>query len=175
MTNSNFRWLTYDIDNSIVLKVVNELDDRQTTVYNVLDVLEVDGDKIDVKTANIDDLTNLLTIGIVRFANVNNQNDILDIPFRNLYKLYESSSVLGNGENKYILSSSLDCFAVISGKTHKLLKIFPVLIRDISDDLKEVIKIAYSFGSYGMQEKFDALSEITMINHRRLLVDRKGR
>ena len=33
------------------------------------------------------------------------------------------------------------------------------------------MKIASVFGSYGMQEKMDALNEITLINHRRLKND----
>ena len=37
---------------------------------------------------NIDDLTNLLTVGMVRFCNITDSQDILDVPFRNLYKLY---------------------------------------------------------------------------------------
>lgn len=174
MINKNFKWLTYDIDSSMVLKVIYPYGEKNSelAIYNVVDVLGVTGDQLNVKTANIDDLTNLLTVGIVRFANVNNQGAILDIPFRNLYLLYENSNVLGNPTNKYLSSSSLDSFAIIDGNMQKEMVIFPVLIRDVSDDLKKVMEIAYKFGGYGMQEKFDALSKVTMINHRRLVADR---
>ena len=87
--NSNFKWLTRDIDNSLILKVL--YNDSDYAVFNVLDVLEVTGDRLDVETANIDDLTNLLTVGMVRFYNINDVSDIVDIPFRNLYNLYYKS------------------------------------------------------------------------------------
>ena len=53
--------------------------------------------------------------------------------------------------------------------------ILSALINEVSDDLNEVMKIAYEFGDYGMQEKFDALSKMTLINHRRLLNGEKER
>ena len=55
------------------------------------------------------------------------------------------------------------------------LLVFSGVIGDVSDDLKDVMEIAYMFGSYGMQEKFDALNKITIINHQRLVNDKKER
>ena len=173
MTNNNFKWLTYDIDSSMVLKVIYDKDkiDSDYAIYNVIDVLEVTGDKLDIETANIDDLTNLLTVGIVRFVNVSDINDVLDIPFRNLYKLYENSNILGEKSDKMMSFEEMNVFSVIDGNFRNNYLIFSTLIDDISDDLYDVMKIAYEFGSYGMQEKFDALTKITMINHRRIIND----
>ena len=85
--SDNFKWLAGDIDNTLVLKVVSMDNDKEISygAFVVYDILETDGGKIDVKTANIDDLTSLLTLGMIRFVNVGNNNDILDIPFRNIY------------------------------------------------------------------------------------------
>lgn len=172
--NNNFKWLANDIDNSLVLKVVSNDGNVNYGVYCVMDVLEVDGDKIDVKTANIEDLTSLLTLGMIRFINISNNNDILDIPLRNIYLLYKNARVLGDEKIGRLLSfKELDVFSVINDKMVDNLFVFSGVIGECSDDLKCVIETAYMFGSYGMQEKFNALYNITMLNHRRLVNDKK--
>lgn len=176
--NNNFKWLTGDIDKTLVLKVLYKKDNikEEYGVFNVIDVLETTGDLLEVETANIDDLTKFLTMGIVRFVNVSDSSDILDIPFRNLYKLYQGANVLGEiTEVQYIPFQELDTFSVIDGTIRNDLFVFSATISEVTQDLDEVMKIAYEFGSYGMQEKFDALSKITVINHRRLINDEKER
>lgn len=177
MMNNNFKWLANDIDNTLVLKVVsNENNEINYGTYCVMDVLEVDGDKINVATANIDDLTGLLTLGMVRFINISNSNDILDIPLKKIYLLYKNARFLENENKGRLLSfKELDVFSVINGKMRDDLLVFSGVIRECSDDLKNVMEIAYLYGSYGMQEKFDALCKITMINHQRLANDKKER
>lgn len=177
MTNSNFKWLTGDIDSSLILKIIYKKNSVQEeyAIFNVYDVLEVTGDKLEVETANIDDLTNLLTIGMVRFININDKSDVLDIPFRNLYMLYEDGNMLGENTQKLIPFSKLDIFSVIDGTIRNDFLVFSAIINNISDDLREVMKIASEYGSYGMQEKFDALTRVNMINHRRLVDDIKNK
>ena len=176
MMDGNFKWLTGDIDSSLILKVIYKKDKiyDNYAVFNVYDVLEVTGDKLDVETANIDDLTNLLTIGIVRFVNINDISDVLDIPFRNLHMLYKNGNILGESTENLIQFSKLDTFSVIDGTIRNDFLVFSSIINEVSDDLMEVMKIASEFGSYGMQEKFDALTKVTMINHRRLVNDIKN-
>lgn len=176
--DKNFRWLENDIDNTLILKIVYEEDNdiKLYGIFNVMDVLELTGDELEIETANIDDLTNLLTLGIVRFVNISDNGDILDISFKNLYRLYENANVLGeNNHQKLISSEDLDTFAIIDGKVQKNFFISSALINQASDDLMEVMKIACEFGGYGMQEKFDALSKITVINHKRLVNEEKER
>ena len=178
MANRNFKWLTRDIDNTLVLKVVYKKNDIQEDygVFNISDVLETTGEELDVETANIDDLTKFLTMGIVRFTNVSDVSDILDIPFRNLYLLYENANMVGTiYEEKLISFGELDTFSVIDGTIRNDLLVFSATISETTDDLKEVMKIAYEYSRYGMQEKLEALNRITMINHRRLINDEKER
>lgn len=180
MTNKNFKWLANDIDSSIVLKVINKEDGKEVNYgsFCVKEILETDGDVLDVTTANIDDLTNLLTLGIVRFTRIDNNGDILDIPFRNLYLLYKNASVLGVDEHirgRLLSFKELELFSVIGGKVRDDLSVFSCVIMDVSDELREVMEISSAFGGYGMQEKFDALTKITMINHRRLIEDERHR
>ena len=179
MTNkNNFKWLMNDIDKTLILKVIYKKDSKEEEygVFNVLDVLETTGDELEVKTANIDDLTNLLTLGIVRFVNMLDSSDILDIPFRNLYLLYKNASVLGGSDSGRMMSlSELDIFSVIDGTVRNEFLVLSAVISDATEELTEVMKIAHEFGNYSMQEKFDALSKITVINHRRLVADEKER
>ena len=174
--NKNFKWLTNDIDNTLVLKFIykNDNGDEEYYVFNVLDVLETTGDKLEVKTANIDDLTNFLSLGMVRFVNVSDKTDIIDIPFKKLYLLYENAYVLGEiKEGKMMSFKELDIFSVIDGVINMDdVLISSSVINTISDDLNEVMRISYEFDGYSMQEKFDAMSRVTVINHRRLIVDK---
>lgn len=169
--NSNFKWLAHDIDNSLILKVV--YGDGDYAVFNILDVLEVTGDKLTIETANIDDLTNLLTVGMVRFYNIDDTHDIIDVPFRNLYKLYYRDGVLlEEMQNKVVSFSSLDVFSIIDGTVSNDYKIVSSVFSKPTEELDKVMKIANNFSSYDMQGKFNAMSEVTMINHKRLKEDK---
>lgn len=175
--NYNFKWLKNDIDSTLVIKIAGDSFEKEHQgIYCIYDVLESDFDKISIKFANIDDLTNLLTLGVVRFINVINKNDILDIPFRNLYKLYENANVLGAEQIGRLLSfKELEVFSVLNGEVRDDLMLYSAVIDDVSEELNEVMKIAYDFNSYGMQQKFDALYRITDINHQRLVEDKKNK
>lgn len=177
MTNNNFKWLINDINSSLVLKVIYKKNDvrEEYAIFDVFDVVGATGDKINIETANIDDLTKFLTLGMVRFVNTDDISDILDVPFRNLNMLYQNGNIIGVDTNKLIPMSKLESFSIIDGSVKNEYFVFSALINDISDDLKEMMKIASEFGSYGMQEKFVALDKITMINHYRLMEDNKNR
>lgn len=177
MANDNFKWLTYDIDSSIVLKVVRKNNDKidDCVIFNVIDVLDVSGNSLNIMTANIDDLTNLLTIGIVRFANMGDLSDVIDIPFRNLYKLYENSNRLGEDISIGLSFLDIDAFSVIDGSVRSDCMVYSTIINDVSSDLSRVMEIACEFGSYRMMKKFEVLSEITLINHKRLVNDKISR
>lgn len=171
--NKNFVWLKNDIYSTLVIKVMYDKD-TLFGVFNISDVLETTGEGLEVVTANIDDLTNFLSLGIVRFVNVIGENDVLDIPFRNLYKLYENASVLGvKEEGKLISFQEVDAFAVINGVVINDLLVSCSLVDKVSNDLNDVMKIASEFGNYSMQEKFDAMTKVTMVNHRRLMFEAK--
>ena len=177
MANDNFKWLTYDIDSSIVLKIIYKNNGKveDYAIFNIIDVLDVSGESLNIMTANIEDLTNLLTIGIVRFANMGDLSDVIDIPFRNLYKLYKNSNKLGDNESLMLSFSDIDAFSVIDGSVRSNCMICSTIINDVSSDLSRVMEIASEFGSYRMMKKFEALSEITVINHRRLVNDKINR
>ena len=178
MTENNFKWLINDIDNSLVLKVIYKNNDviEEYGVFNVSDVLETPCDELEISTGNINDLTNLLTLGVVRFININDYKDVLEIPFRKLYLLYKNGNMLGeNNENKLISFQELDTFSIIDGTIRNDLLVFSAVIDKPSIEFEEVMKISYEYGSYCMKEKMDALNKITIINHKRIVSDEKER
>ena len=173
---NNFEWLTGDIDNSLVLKVVYKKDNiyEEYGVFNIGEVLETPCDELDVASGNIYDMTNLLTLGVVRFVNVSDRADVLEIPFKKMYFLYKNSNILGEEEQDKLISfGELDTFSIIDGTIRNDLLVFSAVINEPTDDLKEVMKVAAEYGEYGMQEKTDALRKITVVNHRRIVNDRK--
>ena len=176
--DKNFKWIMQDIDSTLILKVVYIKNGIQEEygIFNVVDVLETPCDKLEIDTGNINDLTNLLTLGIVRFTNIIDSSDVLEIPFRKLYLLYKNASVLTEEtEGKLIPFSELDTFSVIDGTIRNDLLLFSCQIDKVSDELSNVMKIAYEYSEYNMQEKFSALNKITEINHRRLIDESKDR
>lgn len=171
---NNYYWLKNDIESSLILKVYSN-NESVIGTYEIQDVLETDGDDLNIKPANIDDLTNLLSLGIVRFTNIINSNDIIDIPFRNIYKLYINANVLETQQQgKRISLKELDGFAVINKQIKENLIIYPAIYNNISEDLLQIIKTSSEFGNYGMQQKFDALSDINLLNHKRVNEDNKS-
>ena len=178
MTNNNFKWLINDIDSSLILKVIYKKENviEEYGAFNVNDVLETPCDELEISTGNINDLTNLLTLGVVRFVNINDRKDILEIPFRKLYLLYKNGNILGeNKENKLISFVDLDTFSIIDGTVRNDLLVFSAVIDKPTNELEEVMKISYEYGSYSMQEKMNALEKVTIINHRRIISDEKER
>ena len=172
----NFKWLTSDIDNSLILKVIYKNDNKyeEYGAFNISDVLETVCDELDISTGNIHDLTNLLTLGVVKFVNMSDRSDVLEIPFRKLYLLYKNANVLGDTkEEKLISFGELDTFSIIDGTVRNDLLVFSAVINEPSDDLNQVMKISYEYGNYGMQEKLEALEKITSINHKRLVREHK--
>jgi len=173
---NDFKWLVNDINSTLVLKVVSRVasDSSDYGTYCIQDILENDWDKLNIKTANIDDLTNLLTLGIVRFVNMIDSSDMLDIPFRNLYKLYDKAYVLGHEQKGNLISfKEVETFSIIDGRIRNDLMIYSAVVDKLSDDLSEIMMIASEFGRYGMQRKFDALTRVMNINHQRLIEDNK--
>lgn len=177
-SKDNFKWLIGDIDSTLVLKVVYKKENvcEDYGIFNIEDVLETPCDKLEIDAGNINDLTNLLTLGIVRFINTNNRSDVLEVPFRLLWLLYRDANVLGvENDEKFISFKELDTFSVIDGTVRNDLFVFSAKINEPSVDLRKVMEIAYEYGNYGMNEKIKALEEVDDINHKRLLTEVKNR
>ena len=174
--DKNFKWLLHDIDSTLVLKVVylDNGKEEEYGVFNVMNVLETPCEELEVDTGNINDLTNLLTLGIVRFTNMIDLRDVVEIPFKKLYLLYKNACVLEDDkEGTLIPFSDVDTFSVIDGTIRNDLLLFSATIDKVSEDLSNVMKIAYEYDGYDMQEKFNALLKITEINHRRIMTEEK--
>jgi hypothetical protein len=62
----------------------------------------------------------------------------------------------------------LDAFSIIDGTVTKDCTIVSSVITNPTDDLVKVMDVASKFSSSSMQEKFDYMSDVTFINHRRL-------
>ena len=139
MNGSNFSWLVEDIYASLIIRLYYNDEDFGT--YEACDIRDVTGSLVDIEFANIEDITNLLTLSVVRFINVIDKNSFIDIPIRNLYKLYEDD----NFENMIISErdidiKELDGFSLIDGvigNNNYRIRVF--VTNMISEDLKKKI------------------------------------
>jgi len=176
----DYEWITQDINNSILLKVVfvgENGDVEQNDVYQAVDVVDFVGNDVRVVKENVNDLINLLTVGTMRFKSVVSDS-ILDIPFNTLYKLYENANyvTLDMGvkiANRLLGLDDLNAFTIINGTVPSAnYKIIATVIGNISDYLKKLIELARDYGAMGMDEQFKALSEINQLNYDRVNSDR---
>ena len=162
----DFKWIVKEIDSSVMILLYQ--DDKMVGGYQATYILAGDMNKLEVKFANIDDLNNFINYAVVRFCDVENKYNIIDIPVRKLKQFYESSNMLGSKKEKIrIKPSELDCFSVINGKNNidgYMLEI--VSYNDVSDELKQIISIANDYQSLDMQGKFDALGSINLTNYK---------
>ncbi len=170
----NFRWLIADIYSTLFFALYNK--DEMYGTYEILNIYEANMDRLKVEDANVDDLTDLLTICVVRFVNISDEADIIDIPFRKLHMLYDNANKIQSEEEvKKIDLLELEVFALIDGFIPKNddFKVAPVVINDVSLELGKILEVSKSFGNLGMQETFDALCSIDTLNQRRMKEDRR--
>jgi len=175
--NNNFKWLVNDIYNSMILKLYYKKNNSSMMCgsFDVLDVVNTIGDELDIEFANIDDMTKLLTMGMVRFTRVDDISDIIDIPFRNLYKLCQNYNENLDG-SQVVSLEELEAFAVFDGALiNKGYYVEGCIVQELTEEIKRLIEVASGFGNLGMQEKFDALTEVNMIDYRRIQSDKKVR
>lgn len=173
MDNNDFKWIAKDIYDSLIINLFYKKNNQYILYgnYEASIVLDVVGGNIDVKFANIDDITNLITMGMVRFVNIKNESDVIDIPIRKLAVLFNNAVNIKNISDKsnLIELNKLDAFAVIGGihiKDGYFVK--TIKINDPNDSLIKLLDKAYEYGNMGMQEKFDTLSDVNMANYRRI-------
>lgn len=177
MDHYDYEWITQDINNSIILMLVEVKENgeiKQYNAYQAVDVVDIVGNDVSVGLANVNDLSNLLTIGTMRFkGNVN--SEILDVSFNNLYKLYENANVISleplkiQMVNRLLGLGDLNAFTVVNGTVPgDSYKIIATLVGEVSEDLKRLIELSRDYGMMSMDEKFKALSEINHINEQKV-------
>ncbi len=161
--NNNFKWIITALNDSLDLEVSyqNEKNEMIKTKYYADLLLETTMDKMEVMPANISDITNLLTLGIIRFKN-DNDKFIIDIPLRKIYKLYElANPIYEDGITDIVINpKELESFSILDDYFIK-----PLLKKQPINEFIKLYQVASHFLSLDMQEKFDALKEIDNINY----------
>lgn len=164
----DYEWITKDINDSIGINLLDE-SKKSIGAFEAIDVINIAGDDIRIKEANINDLTNLINIGTMRFKSYIN-DDYIDIPIRNLSKLLINPNIITIEENSLkndiIPIKSLD--ASVKYNNSLVLEGYGIIVTKIkkeSESLNKLIEIASTYGQMDMKEKFNALSEINDMNH----------
>lgn len=155
----DMNWLINEIDNNLTIILYNK--DKSLGTYHVDKVITNTQDEISIKFANIEDLNNFINLSFVRFKNTNDLKSIIDIPINKLYLLFSKLE-----KNVTIPLDDLNAFSIYKDKM--INKDYYILInqtKEISDEFKKVINIAHNYQTLGMQEKFDALEDINLINY----------
>lgn len=165
----NFKWIIDDINDSITLRIFfyNEDGNIISNTCNAIMIKKIDTSNLEVQEGNIMDMRNLL-LGMIRFYINNDNNKIIDIPFRKVLTLYEKASSLKDGsKGRSILLDEIDAFSSVD-----IIEIEPIIIEEISDDLKNFLELSSKYLNSNMQEEFDMLFKLNEINQKR--IDSKG-
>jgi len=181
MEHYDYEWVTQDINNSLILMIVNIGSNGEFNQYNsyqAIDVIDVVGNDVSIGQANVNDLSNLLTVGTMRFKGLYN-DEILDISFSNLYKLYENANYITIDNcnpkivNRLLSLDELNAFTIIDGTIpSENYKIIATVIGEVSPDLTKIIELARDYGIMSLDEKFHALSQVNQINYKRINRDK---
>ena len=111
---------------------------------------------------------NFVSHSVIRFRHDTNPENIIDIPLRNVYKLFLNSNELATINEKYLRLSKLEAFMVRDGEVkNDNYLVYAYKINEESEELNKTLKIAYEYNNLGMQEKIEALEQINLINYHR--------
>ena len=161
----DFEWLVREIDDTLFLIA----GDGKEVIgnYQANDILLETLDDALVKFANIQDLTNFINYGIIRFVNSENEDDFIDVPIINILLLYKDTNELGK-KDKIIKIEELRTYMRHNDQIISYgYIIYPYKIGKLSEDGMAILKIANSFDSLSMNEKIGALQKINLINYQK--------
>jgi len=177
MEQYDYEWITKDINDSILIEIVQVEEDGNYKKYNsyqAIDVIDCAGNDVSVGKANVNDLVNLLTIGTMRFKGITN-DEILDIPFRTLYKLYEFANSIKMEDleikiiNRLLSFDELNAFTIINETIPSdNYKIIATTFSEPTDSLNKLICFARDYVVLGLDEKFQILKELNKVNSERI-------
>ena len=162
----SFDWLISDIDASIIFML---RDGKEMLGSYSVSELKTNGlEEANIKFANINDLTNFINYTTVRFAESQNNSNIIEIPLSSLYILYQNTNEITSDKVKAITLPDLEAFGV---HNEQILRngyaIYAYKINEESEELKEVMRLTNKFASLNMNDKINALEEINLINYQR--------
>ena len=161
----DFNWIVQEVDNSIIIMLYK--DNKLVGGYQARYILAGNMYNLHVKFANVDDLDSFLNYAVIRFCDVRDSYNVIDIPISMLKKLYDGSNKLGiDFDRKRMELSELDSFAILNKKRIKEdYLVEAVSYNELSDELNKIIDIASKYRDMGMQERFDALASINLANY----------
>ena len=162
----NFDWVVQDIDESLIFILRDGKENLGS--YAVSELKTNSYDDVNVKFANINDLTNFVNYTAVRFVDSLNPENFIEVPLRNLCVLYEKNSGITEEEPQGIRLSGIDAFGINAGRAvNDGYAMYVYTINEESDDLKDLMNITHKFNELSMNDKIDALEEINLINYQR--------
>ena len=161
----DFNWIVEEIDQCIVLKLMNN--DKLIGIYQVSDI-GYDFDDVEVRFANVSDLIKFINHSGIIFRDISDSSNIIRIPIRKLLLLFSSGNKLGDNSEKSINQSTLEAFIMRDNRLlNSKYQIQSYKVTDESKELKEIMEIAYKFGSMGMQDTIEALEKVNLVNYHR--------
>ena len=159
----DFNWIVNEIDQCIILKLIN--DDKTLGIYQVSEI-GYDFDDVEVRFANVSDLIKFINHSAIIFRDVSDSSNIIRIPVRKILLLFTNSNKINDKGNKMISDDTLEAFIMYDGNLLKgKYQIHSYKVNDESEELKEIMDIAYRFGNMGMQDTIEALEKVNLLNY----------
>lgn len=164
----DFSWLIKEIDESMIFI----LRDGECVLgsYQIREIVTNVIDDVNVKFANINDLTNFINYASIRFVDSINNDNFVDIPIRKLKSLYDSANKITKETSNSIRLNEIDAFGIYNNHAVSSgYAIIPYLINfdKNGEDFNDTINIAANFLDLSMNQKIIALEKLNLINYRK--------
>lgn len=161
MNNMDFTWIIKEINNSLIIKAFYNEGNNNFLVcnYSACEILSTTGDKLIIEESNVSDISNFLNMGIIRFKN--KDDDIMDIPLRNIYLLYDHAvDFYKDNDNTDIID-----FSLVEGfSVKKIYDLQTFIISTVSSILLDILGIAKNFSLMDSNKRYKALVRVMEIN-----------
>ena len=159
----DFSWIVSEIDNSLILKLVSG--NKEIGVYQVSEI-GYDVNSVEVKFANIEDLIKFINHSSVVFREVSDKKNIIRVPLRKLFLLFSNCNVLVDNSKRNINVNEIDAFVVCDGEmVNGNYQIQAYKVKEESDELKDIMEVAYKYSDLGMTDKIEALERVNLVNY----------
>ncbi len=165
-TKYSFDWLVGDIDSSIIF--ILQLGTEAVTSYQAADILTDGVENKPVSFGNIKNLDDFISLATIKFEDFQNKDNFIQIPLRNLKKLYDSAQALGKPAEKSISIKELQAFSIHEGNViENGYVLYAYRINEPSEELVTIMDLASTYNSKTVSEQIDIQGTINQINYKR--------
>lgn len=166
---NNFEWLGEDIFKSLLLKVYVVVDGVTKSInYDYGNIFSPDMNELKVRDGNVDEITKLLTMSVVRFYPSICERGVsyIDIYLHKMFDIYDRATdmIKGKGGENIPFDNQMIAFSLMKGKW-----IASFIVDKPTEELRMVLELSkrITYNDLGLYDRHQLLMTVNDINYRR--------